>query len=629
MKGGITSGVVYPLAIVQLSRRFLFKNIGGTSAGAIAAAATAAAEFQRQNHGSFAGFEKLAQLPKLLIQKPRDSNRTRLFQFFQPSGKTQRVFDVLTFGMDGTSTGDVIANAMQKYAGWAAAGALPGSVLGIVSYLFGTGIINVVWIAVALVLAVGGVVVSTAAAFAREVIREIPQHGFGLCSGMSPTKYCGADDAPAAGLTVWLTGYLNEMAGLPPVGDPLTFGQLWRANNGKGGTDDRCINLEMMTTNLTHRRPFRLPFRDDDDLQENAQFFFRKEEFAQYFPAHVVEWMIQHPREPREDIRTIELLDRLEKAGYYRMPAPEHLPVVVTTRMSLSFPFLLCAVPLHAIDWSLVGDDPDGRNKVLPERCWFSDGGICSNFPIHFFDAALPRRPTFSIDLTEEPADTPDDRMHPWMATANTARISERWSRFDTEPPESPGQSPVQKGENQKLLGFIWAMIGTMQNWTDATQGRLPGYRDRIVTVPLRPDEGGLNLNMPPDLIAKLSERGVEAAELLKAHFDVPSNEDTMTWDNHRWIRLRATLAALEKTLIQMVTALDHPESGDDGYENWIQQIEAGHMTAPSYQMKKSQLAAARQTLDQLRAIQKIWDNTNATDGSPRPRLVLRPRPQI
>src|SRR5437762_576228 len=43
MKGGITSGVVYPLAITELAQEFRFRNIGGTSAGAIAAAATAAA----------------------------------------------------------------------------------------------------------------------------------------------------------------------------------------------------------------------------------------------------------------------------------------------------------------------------------------------------------------------------------------------------------------------------------------------------------------------------------------------------------------------------------------------------------------------------------------------------------
>ena len=43
MKGGITSGIVYPNAVLALAREFRFKSVGGTSAGAIAAAVTAAA----------------------------------------------------------------------------------------------------------------------------------------------------------------------------------------------------------------------------------------------------------------------------------------------------------------------------------------------------------------------------------------------------------------------------------------------------------------------------------------------------------------------------------------------------------------------------------------------------------
>ena len=45
MKGGITSGIVYPNAVLALAREFRFKSVGGTSAGAIAAAVTAAAAF--------------------------------------------------------------------------------------------------------------------------------------------------------------------------------------------------------------------------------------------------------------------------------------------------------------------------------------------------------------------------------------------------------------------------------------------------------------------------------------------------------------------------------------------------------------------------------------------------------
>ena len=47
MKGGITSGIVYPAAILRLKNKYRFRNIGGTSAGAMAAALTAAAEYGR------------------------------------------------------------------------------------------------------------------------------------------------------------------------------------------------------------------------------------------------------------------------------------------------------------------------------------------------------------------------------------------------------------------------------------------------------------------------------------------------------------------------------------------------------------------------------------------------------
>src|SRR5256885_1191688 len=45
MKGGITSGIVYPSTVIVLKHHeYQFKHIGGTSVGAVAAAATAAAE---------------------------------------------------------------------------------------------------------------------------------------------------------------------------------------------------------------------------------------------------------------------------------------------------------------------------------------------------------------------------------------------------------------------------------------------------------------------------------------------------------------------------------------------------------------------------------------------------------
>ena len=51
MKGGISSGIVYPRAVGHLSTKYQFRRVGGTSAGAIAAVAAAAAEKGRAHDG--------------------------------------------------------------------------------------------------------------------------------------------------------------------------------------------------------------------------------------------------------------------------------------------------------------------------------------------------------------------------------------------------------------------------------------------------------------------------------------------------------------------------------------------------------------------------------------------------
>src|SRR5258706_1204065 len=69
MKGGVTSGVVYPYAVLQLAQQYRLRSIGGTSAGAIAAAFAAAAEYGRQagDPAAFVRFEmRCQQIPQLL-----------------------------------------------------------------------------------------------------------------------------------------------------------------------------------------------------------------------------------------------------------------------------------------------------------------------------------------------------------------------------------------------------------------------------------------------------------------------------------------------------------------------------------------------------------------------------------
>lgn len=101
MKGGITSGIVYPAAILRLKDKYRFRNIGGTSAGAMAAALTAAAEYGRQSlkqsspwleggneSRGFAG-----------LKKTRDElcQPGLLLGLFQPSRPTRSLFRFLLY----------------------------------------------------------------------------------------------------------------------------------------------------------------------------------------------------------------------------------------------------------------------------------------------------------------------------------------------------------------------------------------------------------------------------------------------------------------------------------------------------------------------------------------------------
>ena len=118
MKGGITSGVVYPRAIERLSHHYRFKNIGGTSAGAIAAAVTAAAEYQRRHTGSRAGFDLLRALPNQLQAEVAPGQR-KLLSLFQPQPATRRLFSVLVNALNSGSTNQrilaMVTGAIKAY----------------------------------------------------------------------------------------------------------------------------------------------------------------------------------------------------------------------------------------------------------------------------------------------------------------------------------------------------------------------------------------------------------------------------------------------------------------------------------------------------------------------------------
>src|SRR5258706_4139838 len=93
LKGGITSGVVYPLALVSLAEKYRFSQIGGTSAGAIAAAAAAAAEYGRYSEN--AGFDPPA--------RTSDDVSHKLLSLSQPTPALQTVFDSILADLKSTT----------------------------------------------------------------------------------------------------------------------------------------------------------------------------------------------------------------------------------------------------------------------------------------------------------------------------------------------------------------------------------------------------------------------------------------------------------------------------------------------------------------------------------------------
>jgi predicted acylesterase/phospholipase RssA len=596
MKGGITSGVVYPHALCELARTYRFANVGGTSAGAIAAAGAAAAEHGREQ----GGFEKLAALPEWI------GGGENLVGLFQPSPGTRSYHRLLMSGLGRTGAGKWLrigSAALRSFPLAAALGLAPGVALVVLALWTGSGALAVCAVVAGIVLALLGLAIALGLQLGVGLPRALGRNRFGLCSGLSP------EGSATPALTPWLAALVDDLAAKDGDG-PLTFGDL----RAKG------IELQMMTTNITHRRPHRMPWG-------SRELLFDPDELRQLFPERIVAWMEEHPPPlgaGRDAEKTKRRLDALHPLRPF--PAPDDLPVVVAARMSLSFPLLISAVPLHALDMTrthvrdAVAAVEDGRppaNELVAEVCWFSDGGIASNFPVHFFDAPLPTRPTFAIDLDGFHPDhprRPDEAANVYLPSSNVGGLLDSWHRIDPK----PGLG--------SLTGFVSGIVRTMQNHVDSGLTHQPGYRDRIVHVHTAPDEGGMNLTMPPDVIRALTLRGQAAGRALVERFaETPGTSSGLSWDNHRWVRYRSTLTALAAQLEELASAWRAPAPGDRSYAELVDRPDdvgpAGYRFSSDGQRA---LALALTRLLAEAGERSDEAETPVDRGSPRPEPVAR-----
>src|SRR4030095_7532488 len=91
MKGGITSGIVYPRAVTRLARDYRFQCIGGTSGGESTAAGRADAEYTR-SRGKIV-FDKLNDIPQWLGDSSF-GGKSNLLNLFRPQPQAKGLFRI-------------------------------------------------------------------------------------------------------------------------------------------------------------------------------------------------------------------------------------------------------------------------------------------------------------------------------------------------------------------------------------------------------------------------------------------------------------------------------------------------------------------------------------------------------
>jgi hypothetical protein len=285
----------------------------------------------------------------------------------------------------------------------------------------------------------------------------------------------------------------------------------------------------------------------------------------------------------------------------------------------MSFPLLISAVPLWSIDYEA------RRGERHLKRCWMSDGGLCSNFPIHLFDALVPRWPTFGIALERHNANKPEPV---WLPDAHHEGRADTWAR-GIEPDR---QLQLRPSRASRLANFLLAIWNTTWAWNDQSLKRMPGVRDRVVRIRLKDGEGGVNLRMTGREIMHLASAYGRPAGLAFVRKFVQSSG----WDEHRWVRFNRTLIALRQQIagLRFAAQLDRHTRPLDA------QIEAaltaaplrGHPTDPPQPSEQaltsgqaSELQALRQALERLEDSYEQARNTRPYHAVPQPTMRARP----
>jgi hypothetical protein len=176
------------------------------------------------------------------------------------------------------------------------------------------------------------------------------------------------------------------------------------------------------------------------------------------------------------------------------------------------------------------------------------------------------------------------------------------------------------------IASFVGTIVSTMQNWQDQMQLVMPGFRDRIVHVCHTDQEGGMNLNMPTEIITVLANSGAKAAENLIKGFAIGGGlASPNAWDNHQRIRVRTLLCLIQQQLETISKGLAYQQN-----PTWEQIV--GNQEPPSFPFKPVQLAdAANQLLLEFEKLARGFPDATVPlcAGTPRPSPELKVAPRV